>query len=94
MKLRYLVLVAIIVNLAVPMVAGQDNVFKAEFELNTYVDTRIIISYAFTQNVTSDAFSMGMSVAQSIRRKYGSAYDHKRPLANVLSYRRGIIVPI
>ena len=67
MRLRYLArylatLFAAVVIFAAMPVDAEDEIFTTEFELNTYVETRIVITYAFTQNVTSDAFSMGMSV--------------------------------
>lgn len=38
--------------------------FEISPVINTYIDTKIVVSYAFTQNVTSEAFSAGRSVWQ------------------------------
>lgn len=36
--------------------------FIANPEISTYIETKIVVSYTFTQNVTSEAFSAGKSV--------------------------------
>jgi len=38
--------------------------FIANPEINTFIETRIVVSYSFTQNVTSNAYSSGQSVWQ------------------------------
>jgi hypothetical protein len=38
--------------------------FTVYSEINTYIETKIVVRYAFTQNVTSDAYSAGQSVWQ------------------------------
>jgi hypothetical protein len=45
-----------------PSQVQADSPFTAESEIHTYIETKIVVSYAFTQNVTSDAYSAGQSV--------------------------------
>lgn len=54
--------------------------FQATFQLNLYADTKIVVSYAFTQNVSSTANSAGKSVWRTNIDPYTatfstSAYD-------------------
>lgn len=51
--------------LTIPQVQAQDTEpFVLNHEVNTYIETKIVTSYTFTQNVTSDAYSAGQSVWQ------------------------------
>ena len=50
----------------IPQVRGVDvEPYTMHHELNTYIDTRIVVSYTFTQNVTTDCNSAGNSVWQA-----------------------------
>jgi hypothetical protein len=44
--------------------ASEVEAFTLDYEVNTYIETKIVVSYSFTQNVTSDASSAGQSVWQ------------------------------
>jgi len=48
--------------------------FQATFELNTYAETKIIVSYAFTQNVSSIANSAGKSVWHTTEDPYTAKF--------------------
>lgn len=65
MKAKLLVLLLPLLFAIIPPADAYDiEPFSTNIELNTYIETRIIVSYAFTQNVTSDAYSAGKSVWQ------------------------------
>lgn len=56
---------SLLLGCMIPQASAYDiEPFSTSMELNTYIETRIIVSFAFTQNVTSDAYSAGKSVWQ------------------------------
>jgi len=63
-KILMLVLLAACIGAVItPQVKGiNSEPFTMKHEINTYIETRIIVSYTFTQNVTTDAYSAGNSV--------------------------------
>lgn len=60
-------LILLIGFLWIPTIQAQtqtETPFDITLNLNTYIVTRIVISYAFTSNVTSDCFSLAKSIWQ------------------------------
>lgn len=65
MKSTLLLLLLLLLFISVPKAEAYDaEPFAVSLEINTYIETKIVVSYAFTQNVTSDAYSAGKSVWQ------------------------------
>ncbi len=61
-----ILLMLLVCLLTIPSIgyAAETVPFTFTHEINSYIETRIIISYSFTQNVTSDAYAAGQSVWQ------------------------------
>lgn len=72
-RLLFIMIVSLLVFScsAIPVNAYEIEPFIANPEISTYIETKIVVSYAFTQNITSEAYSAGKSVW----------HDEKSPLS-------------
>lgn len=62
-KILMLLMLLAVCMAGAPQVKGIDpEPFTMKHEINTYIETKIVVGYTFTQNVTTDAYSAGNSV--------------------------------
>lgn len=61
---KLLLLLLLLLYLILPTGASNIEPFTLDYEMSTYIETKVVVSYSFTQNVTSDASSAGQSVWQ------------------------------
>lgn len=57
-----LVFCVVLLLAVVPRVRAVEPKFTVKNSLNTYAETKVVVKYSFTQNVTSNAYSAGQSV--------------------------------
>lgn len=56
---------------SIPHVHAETDVFHANVELNTFISTRIVLSFAYTNTITvSDVQSLGQSVYKTVSSPY------------------------
>lgn len=56
------ILILLVLLALIPQAKADVEPYRMKHELNTYIETKIVVSYTFTQNVTTEAFSAGNSV--------------------------------